>query len=88
MAIRQKRLSGPQLAKRLRVSVPTVNRLLALLRKEGVPIHAVRYGRYWRIEFREDPMDIERDPFVSGVVPASEMHAPMGKAEDKDYDGD
>lgn len=47
------RYATPELAKELRVSIPTVSRCVTALRERGHPIHAEKARTGWRYVLRE-----------------------------------
>lgn len=81
------RLSAADLADKLEVSVVTAKRIVARLKSRGERIASVRLEGRTFYEIRDDRpwSEIEKDPFVSGVIKGP-LHAPRGKAEDADYD--
>ena len=89
--ISQKNPSAPELANLLGVSVPTVFRVVARLRKEGVDVVSTKRGGEARYEIRDERRweEVKKDPFVAAVgsITISRRGGP-GKAEDAMYDED
>ena len=85
----QREPAAPALAKLLNVSVSTVSRLIAELRREKRDIVSVRTRTGWRYRLQlPDPEEILRHPSSTFVIPKSACHPPRGKAEDAMYDAD
>lgn len=73
------------LARALKVSVATVARTLAELRRslkgEGASLVSVKEGASWRYEIREKEEDLwETDPFVRSIGFASNLRRPRGQS--------
>jgi Mn-dependent DtxR family transcriptional regulator len=47
--------STPELAEKLKVSVPTVSRCITALRQRGYVIRSTRRARHWAYEFVAEP---------------------------------
>jgi hypothetical protein len=75
------------LARALAVSVATVSRALAELRRtlagEGASLVSLKEGASWRYEIREKEEDLwETDPFVRSIGFASNVRRPRGQRVD------
>ncbi len=79
--------TAESLAQSLGVSVATVARLLAELRRilarEGMSLVSVKEGPSWRYEVREQEADLwDRDPFVRAIGFAKNVGRPRSRSVD------
>ena len=56
--VRKGQQSTPMLAKRLRVSEPTISRCISALRQRGYCIRAVKHGYSWSYELEGEPQSL------------------------------
>lgn len=81
----QKAPSGAELAALLGVSIPTMSRVVAALRREGVDVVSLRGRERARYEVRDTRpwKEIEKDPLLTYVIPKEKVRRSRSKEENR-----